>query len=102
MQRFGCERCGRSGAALHPLSLAGRGHLRSAATVHIHADEKRGTPFVIGTITLDDGPIVRTLLIDVPADRDAPGMRVEALLVPVETAEPGQYVLDLRFRPVRA
>ena len=101
MQTFGCERCGRSGAALQPLSLAGRGRLRSAATVHIHADEKRKTPFVIGTIALDDGPIVRTLLLDPPADRDAPGTRVEAMLVPIETVESGQHALDLRFRPVR-
>lgn len=101
MQTFGCERCGSSGAALQPLSLAGRGRLRSAATVHIHADEKRTTPFVIGTIALDDGPIVRTLLLDAPADRDAPGTRVEAVLVPVEAAETGTRALDLRFRPVR-
>jgi len=101
MQTFGCERCGRSGTALQVFSLTGRGRLRAAATVHIHADEKRKTPFVIGTIALDDGPIVRTLLLDPPADRDAPGTRVEAMLVPVETAELG-HALDLRFRPVRA
>jgi uncharacterized protein len=102
MQTFGCVRCGRTGTALQPFSLAGRGRLCSVATVHIHADEKRKAPFVIGTIALDDGPVVRTLLLDPPPDREAPGTRVEAVFVPVETLEPGKQALDLRFRTVSA
>jgi uncharacterized protein len=102
MQTFGCERCGRSGTALQPIALAGRGQLRSAATVHLHADQIRKTPFVIGTIALDDGPLVRTLLLDIPSDREAPGIRVEAVLVPVTTSDPSQDALDLRFRAVDA
>ena len=102
MQTFGCERCGRTGPALQPFPLAGRGRLRSVATVHVHADEKRKTPFVIGTIVLDDGPVVRTLLLDAASDRHAPGTPVEAVLVAVETSEPGKQALDLRFRTVSA
>ena len=99
MQSFGCERCGRSGSSLTPISLTGRGRLRAAATVHVHADAKRTAPFVIGTIELEDGPIIRTLLLDAPPDREAPGTRVEAVLVPVESPD-GEEALDLRFRPV--
>jgi uncharacterized OB-fold protein len=99
MQTFGCEQCGRRGAALQPMSLRGRGRLRAAATVHVHADEKRPAPFVIGTIALDDGPVIRTLLLDAPPDEQAPGKQVEAVLVPVEGTPD---VLDLRFRVVNA
>lgn len=98
MQTFGCERCGRTGDALQPHPLIGRGRLRSAATVHVHADEKRKTPFVIGTVALDGGPIIRTLLLDAVDDRAALGMRVEAVLVPVDLPEQEKTVLDLRFR----
>ena len=100
MQTFGCECCGRSGESLQPIALQGRGQLRCAATVHVHADEKRLAPFVIGTIALDDGPVIRTLLLDAPADHEAAGTRVEATFVAVDT-EFGK-AFDLRFRAVRA
>lgn len=99
MQTFGCERCGRNGEALAPYSLAGRGRLRAVATVHVHADDKRKTPFVIGAIELDEGPIVRTLLEGISAERNLTDARVEAVLTPVDTV-PGAQALDLRFRPV--
>lgn len=103
MQTFGCERCGKHGDALQPISLRGRGTLRSAATVHVHADEKRPAPFVVGTIALDDGPVIRTLLLDAPEgaviDRVQPGTRVEAALIAV-SIDGGQQALDLRFRAV--
>ncbi|HEY8537713.1 MAG TPA: OB-fold domain-containing protein [Steroidobacteraceae bacterium] len=99
MQTFGCERCGRFGKALQPMQLRGHGRLRAAATVHVHADEKRPTPFTVGTIELDDGPVIRTLLLNASPDHAAPGTEVEAMFVEVETSD-GEKVLDLRFRPV--
>lgn len=99
MQTFGCERCGRYGAALTPKALAGRGRLIAAATVHAHADPRRTAPFVVGTIALDDGPVVRTLL-DAPPERATPGGRMRAVLAPIAT-ERGE-ALDLRFRPEQA
>jgi uncharacterized OB-fold protein len=99
MQTFGCERCGKFGAALQPLALRSRGRLRAAATVHVHADPARSAPFVIGTIALDDGPLIRTLLLSSSAEDHAPGARVAAVLVPVEI-DNGQQALDLRFRTV--
>jgi uncharacterized OB-fold protein len=100
MQTFGCERCGKFGEALQPMPLRGHGRLHAAATVHVHADEKRPTPFTVGTIALDDGPIIRTLLLDAPPDDAAPGTEVEAVFVEVDTAD-GSKALDLRFRPVK-
>lgn len=104
MQTFGCERCGATGEALEPMKLRGRGTLVAAATVHRHHDPSRPTPFVVGTIALDDGPVVRTLLVGAdgtPLD-EAPvagSVRVEAVLVSVAKKSDGNEVLDLRFRP---
>jgi uncharacterized OB-fold protein len=100
MQSFGCERCGRFGHALQAYDLKARGTLRCATTVHVHADANRTAPFVIGMIALEDGPVIRTLIIDSPPDHEAAGAQVEAVLigVPCESGE----ALDLRFRPVRA
>jgi len=99
LQQFGCERCGRHGAALTPVALRGVGTLLATAMVHMHADKRRTAPFVIGTVALDDGPIVRTLLTESPPLVNQP-VRVIATLLPVTTGEPATETLDLRFRPV--
>lgn len=91
-QDFGCEQCGVSGDALVAMDLAGAGELIASSQVHLHADESRPVPFVVGTIALDDGPVIRTLL---TCDAHAPA-RMRAVLEPVST---GGHVLDLRFAP---
>jgi uncharacterized protein len=96
MQTFGCERCGRTGDALHPIELSGWGKLVATAAVYVHSDHKRPTPFVIGTVALDDGPVIRTLLTEAPAANVEQPVRVAAMLVPVEAAD--GTALDLRFR----
>jgi uncharacterized OB-fold protein len=98
MQHYGCEMCGRFGADLQPTALPGRGQLVASVTVHIHASKDRVTPFTIGTIKLDAGPVVRALLSG-PLDGLAPGRPMVATLVPVAPAEPGKTTLDLRFTP---
>lgn len=102
LQAYGCEVCGRHGADLRPRDLAGRGALIAAAVVHIHQGRPgpggapaRQAPFVVGSIALDDGPVVRTLL-DV-TEAPAPGSRMEARLVEIGGETP---TLDLRFAPV--
>lgn len=96
LQQFGCEKCGRSGSALTPVALGPAGTLMASAVVHRHADVRRPTPFAVGTIALDHGPVIRTLLLDVHDPRLVPGAKVEALLVPVTTADDAPR-LDLRF-----
>jgi len=94
LQHYGCERCG--SVDLRPRPLAGVGRLLASARVHLHASKSREAPFSVGAIQLDDGPIVRTLLVD-----DAPltaGMRMATILVVVADAE-GRACLDLRFEP---
>lgn len=95
-QGYGCERCGRT--ALKPRVLSGRGRLIASARVHLHGGKTRQAPFTVGSIQLDDGPIVRTLLVD--ADTIMPGDQVVTTLVPAADAE-GAEQLDLRFTPRR-
>ncbi|MEC9433805.1 MAG: OB-fold domain-containing protein [Pseudomonadota bacterium] len=101
LQPYGCEVCGRHGDDLRPRALAGRGALIAAAVVHIHQNRPgpgapaRQAPFVVGSIALDDGPVVRTLLD--AAEAPEPGARMEARLVETGGETP---TLDLRFAPV--
>ncbi|GAB1258842.1 hypothetical protein NBRC116494_33440 [Aurantivibrio plasticivorans] len=100
MQHYGCEQCGAKGDELKAVPLTGKGELVSSAVVHKHADERRQTPFVVGSVRLTDGPVVRTLL-DVDTDvRLAPGTELTAVLVDVEGKE-SETFQDLRFRPSR-
>lgn len=93
-QSYGCERCGRTN--LRKRALSGRGKLIASARVHLHASKTREAPFTVGAITLDDGPIVRTLLVD--DDKPfRPGDVVVTALAPIRDAE-GNEKLDLRFR----
>jgi uncharacterized OB-fold protein len=97
MQTFGCERCGKTRDALQPHVLKGRGTLITASVVHMHADKRRSTPFAVGTVALDEGPVIRTLLSDVELAQKALQKTVEAEWVQV-TLEDGSPTLDLRFR----
>jgi len=93
LQHYGCERCG--SVDLRPRPLAGVGRLLASARVHLHASKSREAPFTVGAIELDEGPIVRTLILadDGPL---AAGSRMATVLVPVADAE-GCACLDLRF-----
>lgn len=103
LQAYGCEVCGRSGAALQPLALSGAGTLIASAKVHIHSPRTPGekdvkplaAPFTIGSIKLDDGPTVRTLLVDIDEGNLKPGQRMVTRLVPV--GNDGRAIVDLRF-----
>ena len=101
MQPFGCEKCGRSGESLKPFALSGRGRLVASSLVHMHADAKREAPFVVGTIALDEGPVVRALLTakTEPAIGSEP-VRVVATLMTVKSSEDNADCLDLRFQVV--
>lgn len=104
LQTYGCEVCGRTGDALQPIALSGGGTLIASATVHIHAGrtppakadvKPHAAPFTIGSIKLDDGPTVRTLLVDVDERALKPGQRMVSKLVSVGSG--AQTIVDLRF-----
>ena len=96
MQRFGCERCGKNGGALTPASLRGSGKLITATVVHMHADKRRTVPFAVGTIALDDGPVIRALLSDISVAEHLQSAVVAELIV--VTNEDGTQPRDLRFK----
>ena len=100
-QSYGCEQCGRHGAALTDVALSGRGKLVSVATVHLHnavagADDvvPVTAPFTIATVELDEGPRVRGLLAEGAKDIE-PGTVVVTSMMDI--GRNGATVLDLRF-----
>jgi uncharacterized protein len=100
---YGCEQCGRHGAALTDVALNGRGELVSVATVHLHnaaiTDDDVlpiAAPFTIVTVALDDGPRVRGLLAEGAQDIE-PGTTVVTSMMDI--GRNGVTVLDLRFSP---
>ena len=54
-------------------------------------------PFTIGSIELEDGPKVRTMLAVEPGAQLTPGEAMEATLVPQPREGKGEH--DLRFAP---
>ena len=95
-QQYGCERCGRHGDDLRPVSLSGRGRLLASSVVHMHAAAYPVAPFTVVEVELEEGVVTRGLL----AGDQAGGAKPGALLRSVLQAEPaadGGEVLDLRF-----
>jgi uncharacterized protein len=97
LQAYGCEKCGQNGDALTPASLPARGTLVASARVLVHARKDRQPPFVVVTVQLDDGPVVRTLLAEDTDTVLAIGTPMQACLVEVGRAESGEPIMDLRF-----
>lgn len=61
-QSFGCPACGAHGAALTPATIPPLGRLHSFAVVNLHATYP--TPYTIGEVELDTGPVIRALVDD--------------------------------------
>lgn len=99
MQTYGCEVCGRTGEALEPMLLEGRGSLVASARVLLHAGKDRKTPFVVASIRLVDGPVVRTLLAEDRSERLAVGTAMQTCVVEVGRTETDEAIVDLRFTP---
>ncbi|HWF77690.1 MAG TPA: OB-fold domain-containing protein [Caulobacteraceae bacterium] len=95
LQRYGCEKCG--GLEIEPRALSGAGSLLASARVHLHAGKGREAPFTVGSVRLDDGPIVRTLIVESAGPLQA-GRRMVTTLEAVADAD-GAPRLDLRFAP---
>lgn len=77
---YGCERCGRAGESTSEVLLTPRGVLTALATIYVHT--KLPTPYGLGRVALDDGPVL-----DVPLVAGADltiGRRVSARLVSVQ------------------
>jgi uncharacterized OB-fold protein len=83
---FGCESCGALPERVEPAVLGGTGELRSFAVVHRHGGAGIEVPFTVGEIVLDDGPMVRAVIV---ADGGlAIGDRMRTRLVTVPASAP--------------
>jgi uncharacterized protein len=89
---FACERCGAETEQLESVDLRASGTIRAAARVHRHHHPTPETPFTVATIELDDGPALKSVVLD--ASDDDVGKRVRGVLVP-SAIEPETF--DLRF-----
>ncbi|WP_225708717.1 OB-fold domain-containing protein [Bradyrhizobium cenepequi] len=78
----------------------------ASAKVHLHNPTAsvantdvidRETPFTIGSMKLDDGPTIRTLMVDADERALKPGQRMVSKLVPIGRS--AQTIVDLRFTP---
>ncbi|WP_425249081.1 Zn-ribbon domain-containing OB-fold protein [Bradyrhizobium brasilense] len=105
-QAYGCEVCGQAGDRLHPIALSGSGTLIASAEVHMHSNGATSgrtdvkalvAPFTIGMIKLDDGPTIRTILVEVNERNLKPGHRMVSHFIEVGSGP--RRVLDIRFAP---
>jgi uncharacterized protein len=95
-QRYGCEKCGATGAALVDVTLPSTGKLASFATVHMHQAKHISAPFVIGEVALDEGPMLRATMVEPTDAQLAIGARVEGRLHPAPgDSQPPTH--ELRF-----
>ena len=96
-QRYGCEKCGATGAALADVGLPTDGRLASYATVHMHQAKGIAAPFVIGEVLLDAGPTVRATMVEPDDELLDVGARVTGRLHPAPSAEGAATKFELRF-----
>ena len=76
-QAFGCTSCGAHGEQLQREPIPATGLLHSYATVHRH--ESHPTPYTVGEVVLDAGPMVRSLL--APDYSPRIGQRVQGVIL---------------------
>lgn len=74
---FGCERCGAPVGQLRATTIVSSGHVVASALVHRHARPEPPTPFVVVEVALDDGPMVKSQLVDATIDDATIGTRVQ-------------------------
>lgn len=97
MQTYGCEKCGAAGDALQPAALPATGTLVASSRVLMHARKDREPPYVVVSVRLDDGPVVRTLLDEDTTDLLPIGAPLQGRLMEVGGTESGAPLVDLRF-----
>ncbi|WP_316575017.1 Zn-ribbon domain-containing OB-fold protein [Nocardia canadensis] len=92
-QDFGSENNGDHGDRLARIELAGTGTISAITRIHYHLDPNVATPYELASVVLDEGPLVRSVLVDAPQARI--GTRVRAITVPVARGD--EQVAELRF-----
>ena len=95
-QSYGCEFCGAPPEQLEAKSLKNEGVLSSFATVNLHQDRGIETPFTVGVIVLEDGPVIRAVLTHKTDEGLKIGDRMHAVVVAAND-ERGAPANELRF-----
>ncbi len=85
-----CEACGAIAERLEPYDLGAVGTVQATAVVHRHHRDVPPTPFVVSSILLDDGPLLKAVMTTDSFDI-AVGERVRGI------TEPPDSPLPLRF-----
>jgi uncharacterized OB-fold protein len=94
-----CPKCGEEAKTLYAFS--GKGEVYSFTTIY-DAPEGYGenTPFTVGLIKLEEGPLVTAQLTDVDNDKVQIGMPVEMVTRKLrEDGDRGMLVYGYKFRP---
>lgn len=94
-QTHGSERNGDVGEQATRVALAGTGTVSAVVDVHLPVDPVVGVPYRLASVVLDEGPLIRSVLVD--AADVAIGSRVRAVTVPVVRDD--VELAELRFTP---
>ena len=98
-QDYGCERCGGGPDKLRPVEIKGKGTLKSFATVYQHPSPSIKTPFILGSIQFDEGPVIETIVACRDDGELSVGKHVHAVLVEGEEDKEGNTLVDYCFMP---
>ena len=104
-QFYGCEACGALPEQIESIAMKGSGKLHSFAMVHHHQDRSgQGlqAPFTVGLVVLDDGPAVRSILLERTDEKLRIGDRMHSVLAPAGTDDTGKQIVELRFTQTEA
>lgn len=95
-QTQGSENNGDHGDLVTRVEFGGVGTISAVVEVHLPVDPAVGSPYRLASVVLDEGPMVRSVLVDAVGARI--GTRVRAVTVPL--VRDGQDCAELRFTPV--
>ncbi len=93
-----CTEC--RGTEFEPFTFSGRGELYSFTTLHqAPAGFESYTPYAVGMIRLDEGPLVEAMLTDASEDELEIGQRMEMVTRRIrEESERGVLIYGYKFR----
>jgi uncharacterized OB-fold protein len=61
--RYGCPHCGAAAEAQDLCDLSGQGSLKGFVLVNVDLPGERSAPYIVGTIALEEGPIIEGILL---------------------------------------
>lgn len=95
-QHLGSQKTGEFGDQVSRTKLRGTGTVTALATVNFHQNPEIEVPYVVASIVLDEGPMVRAVV--APGTEPSIGTRVRATTTRVARKE--TELAELRFAPV--